>query len=117
MKKVFILGSLLLLSASVFAKSPTREGVWKLDQQNPIDFIEMDMFDQQILTVKVAPKLANGEPSSPISMYCHGNNYNIQPGEKAVCIINWSAEIVTLTIPQDDKQSKSAGTYKLTYSS
>lgn len=115
MRKISALCCALLLSTSIFAKAPTREDAWTLDQQKPVDFIEMDMFDQQILTVRVAPKLSDGKAASAIAMHCHGRDFKIQPGEKAVCVINWSFEIATITIPHDDIHAKSAGTYTLTY--
>lgn len=115
MKKISILFGILLVSTSVFAKPPVREGGWALNQQNAIEFIELDMFDQQFLTVSVASQLPNGKPASAISMFCHGEYFNIQPGQHAVCVVNWSYEIATLTIPQGDADAASAGTYKLTY--
>ncbi|MHB1221705.1 MAG: hypothetical protein ACYC0J_06895 [Gammaproteobacteria bacterium] len=115
MKKAFVLCSILLFSTSVFAAAPMREGSWTLNQQQPIDFIEMDLFDQQILSVSVAPNLPDGKPASAISMHCHGKDFNISPGEKAICVVNWSYEVVTLSMQQGDITAKSAGTYQLTY--
>lgn len=117
MKKIIALCGLLILSGSVLAKKNlTREGTWNLNYHNQLHFIEMDLFDQQILTVNVSKYLPNGKPASAINMRCDGKNYHINPGEKAVCRTLWSYEVVTLSMnDQNDKDGESAGNYKLIY--
>lgn len=118
MKKIaIILFGLLFLSTNILAKKPWREGTWalnELDEGNTY-FIEMDAFDQQFLTVSVAPQLTNGEPTSAVSLRCSSGVHYINPGEKATCIVNWSYEIATLTFPKGKHNMKATGTYKITY--
>lgn len=118
MKKITIfLFSLCFFSSAIYANQPWREGKWSLGDasQENIYFIEMDGFDQQFLTVSVAPQLANGEPGAAVKLHCTRGDFIIQPGEKATCVVNWSYEIATLTLPKDKSGVKSAGTYKITY--